>query len=111
MPSNSLKWTDFLTNGDNKNDLMSMFEEFMKSDFAIRMCRGLSVVICARNKVYDPYSEDQGIPCNHEEADTKIPLIAYLSKNHVVAVVTDFDVLVLLISMYAKKQPLLVHEI
>ena len=105
MPSNSIKWSEFLTNGDNKNDLMSMFEEYLKTECAIGKCRGLPIVFCARAEVYTVGSDDSRLPCNHEEADTKLPLFAHLANNNVVAVATDCDVLVLLISLYAKKQP------
>ena len=70
MPPNPTKWSEFLTNGENKNDLMSIFEEFLKTDKAIRKCRGLSIIFCARNEVYTVGSDDRGIPCTHEEADT-----------------------------------------
>ena len=45
MPADSVKWSDFLTNGENKNDLMLLFQEFLKTN-AINKCNGLSVIIC-----------------------------------------------------------------
>ena len=105
MPPNLTKWSEFLTNGENKNDLMSMFKEFLKTDKAIRKCRGLSIIFCARNEVYTVGSNDPGISCNHEEADTKLPLLASVANNNVVEVATDCDNLVLLISFCASKEP------
>ena len=43
--------------------------------------------------------------CNHEEADTKIPLFASTAESNVIAVATDCDVLVLLVATYAKLRP------
>ena len=42
---------------------------------------------------------------DHGEADTKLPLLASVANNNVVAVATDCDILVLLISFYATKEP------
>ena len=52
MPADSVKWSDFLTNGENKNDLMLLFQEFLKTN-AINKCDCLSVIICCRTGVYE----------------------------------------------------------
>ena len=103
MPKGKVKWADFLSNGENKNDLMGLFGEYLKSNEAIEKANGLDVVFCGRRKIWN-FGHEIG-ECNHEEADTKIPLFASQSSKNVVAVAQDCDVLVLLITAYATVKP------
>ena len=103
MPKGKVKWSDFLSNGENKNDLMTLFGEYLKSNEAIEKANGLDVVFCGRRKIWNLGQEIGG--CNHEEADTKIPLFASQSSKNVVAVAQDCDILVLLITAYATVKP------
>lgn len=103
MPKGKVKWADFLSNGENKNDLMTLFGEYLKSNEAIAKANGLDVVFCGRRKIWN-HGQEMG-ECNHEEADTKIPLFASQSSKNVVAVAQDCDILVLLITAYATVKP------
>ena len=103
MPKGEVKWSDFLSNGENKNDLMTLFGEYLKSNEAIEKANGLDVVFCGRRKIWNLGQEIGG--CNHEEADTKIPLFASQSSKNAVAVAQDCDILVLLITAYATVKP------
>ena len=106
MPEGS-KWSDFLNNGQNKNDLMSLFGEFLKGDDAINMVNGIPLSFCGKEEVWSilPRVTLVQQKCNHEEAGTKIPLFASIAESNVIAVATDCDVLVLLVATYTKLRP------
>ena len=103
MPIGKAKWAEFLTNGENKNDLMMMYGEYLKTEEAHQIIGHLPITFCGGNNIthFDGILE----PCNHEEADTKIPLLAVRSITNIVAVSQDCDVLVLLITAYALAKP------
>ena len=107
MPKGKLKWADFLSNGKNKNDLMQCFGIYLKTDEASKKLNGLEVIFCGREAIWSIRGDvvtEHG-PCNHEEADTKIPLFASSSGCHVVCVAQDCDILVLLIFAFANVRP------
>ena len=106
MPKGS-KWSDFLNNGQNKNDLMSLFGDFLKGDDAINMVNGIPLSFYGKEEVWNilPRVTLVQQKCNHGEAGTKIPLFASTAESNVIAVATDCDVLVLLVATYAKLRP------
>ena len=71
-----------------------MYGEYLKTEEA-----HLPITFCGRNNItnFDGILE----PCNHEEANTKIPLFAVQSTTNIVSVSQDCEVLVLLITEYA----------
>lgn len=107
MPKGKAKWSEFLSNGHNKNDLMMCFEQFLLTDENRKKLRTLELIFCSIEKIWS-LKENMVIEvgsCNHEEADTKIVLFACQSCNNVVAVATDCDVLVLMVTLYATTRP------
>ena len=77
MP-NLNKWAEFLRNGENKNDLISLYLIFIKSPEGIKLAEG--IVFYEKQIVWNirPYSTELLFRCNHEEADTKRPPTSYL---------------------------------
>ena len=57
MPE-GIKWSDFINNGQNKNDLMSLFGEFLKGDDAINIVNGIPLSFCGKESV------EYFAPCN-----------------------------------------------
>ena len=107
MPKGKVKWFQFLSNGENKNDLMALFGEFLMSSDAVALANGIPLIFCGRKEVLEilPDSVEVQQSCNHEEADTKIPLFASKANSNVVAVAADCDILVLLVNTYAINKP------
>ena len=108
MPVGVQKWKDFLSNGENKNDLIDTFGRYLKEEVVGKRELGeFDIIFSGRHNIW---SWSRGVlkeegSCNHEEADTKIPLFALESASNVVAVAEDCDVLVLLMNMFALKRP------
>ena len=107
MPKGKLKWADFLSNGKNKNDLMQCFGTYLKTEEASRKLNGLELIFCGRKSIWSIRGDvvtEHG-PCNHEEADTKIPLFASSAGCNVVCIAQDCDILILLIFAFANVRP------
>ena len=107
MPKGKVKWIDFLSNGDNKNDLIAIFGEYLKSLDVKSKLKGMQVTYCGRESIWsvlDGVIEEKGL-CNHEEADTKIPLFASKCNSNVVAVAQDCDILIFMIAAFAEVNP------
>ena len=101
------KWAEFLLNGENKNDLISLYLIFIKSPEGIKLADGIPIVFYEKQIVLNiqPYSTELLFRCNHEEADPKIPLHASISESNVVVVAEDTDVFLLLIKVFAQIKP------
>ena len=107
MPKGKVKWSDFLSNGENKNDLMRCFELYIKTEESRKKLNGLEILFCGRESIWSMKGnvvKEHG-SCNHEEADTKVPLFACQSNSNVVAVASDCDVLVLMVTAHANFRP------
>ena len=106
MPKEKQKWIDFLSNGDNKNDLMASFGRFLKQHLPNRERLEMEIVFC-REEVWswneNGFAEKECY--NHEEADTKVALYASKSNANVVVVAEDCDIFVLLITFFATRKP------
>ena len=104
MPKGKAK---FLSNGQNKNDLMMCFEQFLLTDEFRKKINLLELIFCGSEKIWslkENIVTELG-SCNHKEADTKIVLFACQSNDNVVAVASDCDILVLLVTLYATTRP------
>ena len=100
------KWLAFLSNTDNKNDLISLFVKYLKTP-EVRNRLKLPMIVTETSHTWSINREGCKylFDCNHEEADTRIVLHASLAEENVVVVAKDTDVLVLLVSEYSKLLP------
>ena len=95
------RWKEFLTNGDNKNELIRLIGRYISTE-EIRNKFKTKFTFTSADETY---TIESGVlemvhKCNHKEADTRLVLHALLCKNDVVIVSKDTDVLVLLVWAY-----------
>lgn len=97
MPS-GMKWQEFLGNSENKEELISLIFEYIE-----KLSKNKTLTrpfIFSRGdetfKLVDGKS-DMIFKSNHEEADTRLVLQAYLEKGDVVIACKDTDVLILMV--------------
>ena len=105
-------WIKYLNNGENKNNLVSFFVEYLKLSHVRENLRYLYLfryfhciyTINERKSVWK-MSWDTVVKvfeCNHEEADIRIPMHGALCSEDVVLVAKDTDIIVLLAYAYEK---------
>ena len=95
-----MKWNKFLRNAKNKEELININVKFIKSN-KLRQLINSPFIVTAENKIYRFEEGQEKInECNHEEADTRIILLASQGTNDVVVVAKNTDVLVLLVWAY-----------
>ena len=101
------KRIEFLSNGQNKTDLILLFAKFLKSDRGVRIMGNLPVIVTEEENTWhiDKGEITNIFKCNHEEADTRVILHASLSSDNIIVVASDTDVLVLMVNAFAKLQP------
>ena len=93
MPA-GMKWNEFLRNAKNKEELINIIVKFIKSSKG-RQLTNSPFIVTVRGKIYGfQDGQDKVNQCNHEEADTRIILLAFQEINDVVVVAEDSDVLV-----------------
>ena len=101
MPQ-GLKWQEILRSSANKDDLIRLIVSHVKSLNELNKLKGPFIIT---NKEHtNKLIQDKSIlrsTCNHEEANTRLVLHAFLENNNVIVVVSkDTDVLVLMIWAY-----------
>jgi len=101
MPS-GMKWQEFLRNAENKEQLLELITKYVFSLKGRRLI-DMPFIITVRNKIHRLNgSGNEEEECNHEEADTRLILLALKEETDIVIVAKDTDVLVLLIWAYEK---------
>ena len=99
------KWQDFLHNGENKEELVRVIDEYLPTVEGRRL---LTIPLVLTSGEKTSLVGDEGIRelfnCNHEEADTRLVLHASLENTNIIVVSKDTDVLVLMIWAYEKCQ-------
>ena len=106
MPA-GVKWNEFLRNGDNKNQLIKIILRFILSEEGKKLLRFPFIITSGDDIFRIDNGQQTEKKCNHEEADTRLILLAHQERNDVVVVAKDTDVLVLLVwayTHYSKKQ-------
>ena len=100
------RWLQLLNNGDNKNELISLFVKFLISPERRRELK-IPFTITEGEKTWKINEADfeSSFLCNHEEADSRIVLHASQSTKNVVVVAKDTDVLVILVYAYLRVSP------
>ena len=89
-----------MRNAKNKEELTKIIVKFIKSNKG-RQLNNSPFTVTAGNKIYRFQEGQEKVnECNHEEADTRIILLASQENNDVVVVAKDADVLVLLVWAY-----------
>lgn len=48
MPTGKQKWANYLSNGENKNDLMASFERYLKEHLSNRNIGDIEIVFCGK---------------------------------------------------------------
>ena len=100
------KWLGFLSNTDNKNDLISLFIKCLKTpEGRNRLILPITVTETSHTRSINREGCEYLFDCNHEEVDTRIVLHASFAEENVVVVAKDTDVLVLLVNEYSKLLP------
>ena len=95
-----LQWKEFLHRGDNKDELLASLVCCMKSKEGSMSLRYPYIVTC-RDETFSLGTDVTLLHrCNHEEADTRLVLHAFLANSDVVIVASDTDVLILMIWTY-----------
>ena len=104
MPQ-GVRWSEFLHNGENKNELIKLIARFVQSEegrswlkYPFIVTEGTQTYRVEKSQSMFLYS------CNHEEADTRLVLHAVMQESDVVIVSKDTDVLVLLIWAFTNMQ-------
>ena len=96
-------WASFLSDGDNKTELIRFISEYCKSDKVRRKLK-VPLTITAEDKTY--LIESTGVQelstCNHHEADTRIILHAVNTSDPVIVIASDTDILILLVFTFRK---------
>ena len=95
-------WNSFLRDNDNKTELFSFL-----ADKIVENCTGNVVFVTKKVDVLCnlQFNTDELMPCNHEEADTRIFLhvrqaVAAGGHKHVIIKANDTDILVIAVSMF-----------
>ena len=97
MPKGKVKCFQFLSSGENKNDLMALFGHFLMSSDAVDLANGIPLIFCGRKEVlYQIVWRFNKVV---------FPLFASKANSNVVAVAADCDILVLLVNTYAINKP------
>ena len=85
-----MKWNKFLRNAKNKEELININVKFIKSN-KLRQLINSPFIVTAENKIYRFEEGQEKInECNHEEADTRIILLASQGTNDVVVVAKKY---------------------
>ena len=101
MPSGTM-WHEFLRNAENKEQLLELIKRYVFDDKGRRLIK-TPFVITVGDKIHKlQQNSDQEEDCNHEEADTRLVLLALQQQTDAIIVAKDTDVLVLLVCAYKK---------
>ena len=88
MPA-AMKLNEFLRNAKNKEELINIIVKFIKSNKGRQLINS-PFNVTVRNKTCGfQEGQDKINECNHEEADTRMILLAYQEINDVVVVAKD----------------------
>ena len=98
--SAGMKWNEFLRNAKNNEELINIIVKFIKCNKRQQLINSPFIVTAGDNIYRFQEGQDKVNECNHEEADTRMILLAYQETNDVVVVAKDTDVLVLLVQAY-----------
>ena len=99
-------YKDFLKNSLNKADLIRRFNEFDHREVP-QLDLGYPMVITLEKDAWEISASGVQVllPCNHEEADTRIMYHCTLEGKPTVVIASDTDILVLLIYAFAFRLP------
>ena len=99
-------YKDFLKSNLNKADLIRRFNEFVQLQVS-RLHLVYTLVITLEKEAWDiTLTRVQNLsPCNHEEVDTRIMYHCSLEDKPTVVVVSDNDILVLMVHVFASRLP------
>jgi len=95
-----LQWKEFLNHCENKDGLISLLACFIKSEEGRSLLK-YPYIMTTRDATF-LIGENVSLLhlCNHEEADTRLVLHAYMANSDVVIVATDTDILMIMIWVY-----------
>ena len=103
---NGKDFQNFMHNKENKSELVKRFVDFISQPDT---CKNLSVPYLINHRSTTLAISSSGVDtlfeCNHEEADTRVVLHAFLSDGPVIIKAKDTDVLILTVYAFALKQP------
>ena len=104
MPS-GIKWQEFLAKGENKEELIKLIADYVES-LSQQDLLERPFIYTTENQTYRFEDGKKSVlhECNHEEADTRLVLQAFLEETNVVIACKDTDVLILLVWAYAYHQ-------
>ncbi len=99
-------WINFFNNIENKNDLIKTAAEYYCS-FDGRRLLSTPLIFTHNEKTWRAtrVSLEELLPCNHEEADTRMVLHCCIEDTNVVVVSKDTDVLILLVHAFTVTKP------
>ena len=102
-------YKDFLKNSENKADLIRRFNEYVRREVP-KMNLDYPLVITSEKNALEITSSgiEVLLPCNHEEADTRIMYHCTLDDKPIVVIASDTDILMLLLYVFADRLP--VHD-
>ena len=102
MVPSGTKWQEFLSNDENKEALIMLITKYIETLPSQKLLER-SFIITAGNQTYKFEDGKKEVlhECNHEEADTRLVLHAFLANTDVVIVSKDTDVMILLVWAYA----------
>ena len=93
---------EFLRNAENKEQLLELIKRYVFDEKGQRLIK-TQFVITVCDKIHKlQQNSDQEEDCNHDEADTRLVLLALQQQTDVIIVAKDTDVLVLLVLAYKK---------
>ena len=96
-----LQWKEFLHSSDNKEELLSTLVNYVTSEDGISSLLYPFIISC-KDKTFNIANSNPTLlhQCNHEEADTRLVLHAFLAAGDVVIVASDTDILLLMVWVY-----------
>ena len=56
IPRGKEKWLDFLSNGENKNDLMAVFGKYPMSSDVVSKANSVPMIFCGWERVWEIFS-------------------------------------------------------
>ena len=98
------EWLEFFHNIENKEDLISLFATYLKSEDWVSQTTPVYFTRKAETWEHHHQTSRRIGDCNHEEADTRMLIHALRENTNVVIVARDTDVLMIMIYIYALKE-------
>ena len=97
------KWQQFLRNSENKKQLLGLISKYVLADKGNEIKVPFIITVGDENyKLKRTGEVESKTNCNHEEADSRIVLLALEANSDVVIVAKDTDILILLVWAYTK---------